>query len=113
MVTLKDIARECRVSFSTVSKALKGSSEISAETIKIIQEKAAQMGYHPNLAARTLRTNRTTILVLYLKIRPEPGFSINTLQKSSADSRKLPRKKTTTLPLHLNLATNLMTITTT
>lgn len=59
MVTLKDIARECNVSFSTVSKALKGSSEISAETIQMIQEKAAQMGYHPNLAARTLRTNKT------------------------------------------------------
>lgn len=59
MVTLKDIARECKVSFSTVSKALKGSSEISAETIQMIQEKAAEMGYHPNLAARTLRTNKT------------------------------------------------------
>lgn len=59
MVTLKDIARECNVSFSTVSKALKGSSEISAETIQMIQDKAAQMGYHPNFAARTLRTNRT------------------------------------------------------
>lgn len=59
MVTLKDIARECKVSFSTVSKALKGSSEISADTIKMIQDKAAEMGYHPNMAARTLRTNRT------------------------------------------------------
>lgn len=59
MVTLKDIARECNVSFSTVSKALKGSSEISAETIQLIQDKATQMGYHPNLAARTLRTNKT------------------------------------------------------
>ena len=59
MVTLKDIARECNVSFSTVSKALKGSPEISAETIKLVQTKANQMGYHPNLAARTLRTNRT------------------------------------------------------
>jgi len=59
MVTLKDIARECKVSFSTVSKALKGSSEISAETIQLVQKKAAQMGYHPNMAARTLRTNKT------------------------------------------------------
>ena len=59
MVTLKDIAKECNVSFSTVSKALKGSPEISAETIKLVQNKAQQMGYHPNLAARTLRTNKT------------------------------------------------------
>ena len=59
MVTLKDIARECGFSFSTVSKALQGSPEISAETIKIVQKKAKDMGYHPNIAARTLRTNKT------------------------------------------------------
>jgi len=59
LITLKDIAKECGVSFSTVSKALKGSPEIGAETIKMIQQKAQEMSYHPNLAARTLRTNRT------------------------------------------------------
>ena len=59
MVTLKDIARECKVSFSTVSKALKGSPEISHETTEFVQKKARELGYHPNFAARTLRTNRT------------------------------------------------------
>jgi LacI family transcriptional regulator len=59
LITLKDIAKECGVSFSTVSKALKGSPEIGAETIRIVQQKAQEMRYHPNLAARTLRTNRT------------------------------------------------------
>ena len=50
---------ECKVSFSTVSKALKGSPEISFETTEFIQKKAREMGYHPNIAARSLRTNRT------------------------------------------------------
>lgn len=59
MITLKDIAKECGVSFSTVSKALQGSPEISIEKIKLIQSKAEEMGYHPNIAARTLRTNKT------------------------------------------------------
>lgn len=59
MITLKDVARECEVSFSTVSKALRGCSEISEETIKLVRNKANEMGYHPNLAAQTLRTNRT------------------------------------------------------
>ena len=59
MVTIKDVARECNVSFSTVSKALKGSPEIGQETTEFVQKKAREMGYHPNLAARTLRTNRT------------------------------------------------------
>jgi LacI family transcriptional regulator len=59
LITLKDIAKECGVSFSTVSKALKGSPEIGAETIRMVRQKAQEMSYHPNLAARTLRTNRT------------------------------------------------------
>lgn len=59
MITLKDVARECEVSFSTVSKALRGSSEISRETMLMVRDKAREMGYHPNLAAQTLRTNRT------------------------------------------------------
>ncbi len=59
VVTIKDIAKTCGVSFSTVSKALKGSSEISAETIKYVSETAKKMGYYPNSAARTLRTNRS------------------------------------------------------
>lgn len=74
MVTLKDIARECKVSFSTVSKALKGSPEISSETIKIIQKKAKEMGYQPNLAARTLRTNRTYDIGVIFEDKTGAGF---------------------------------------
>lgn len=74
MVTLKDIAKECHVSFSTVSKALKGSSEISASTIEAIQKKAAEMGYHPNLAARTLRTNRTNNIGVIFEDKTGSGF---------------------------------------
>lgn len=58
-VTLKDIARECNVSFSTVSKALKNSSEISQKTIELVNKTANRMGYHTNAAARALRTNKT------------------------------------------------------
>ncbi|WP_191017786.1 LacI family DNA-binding transcriptional regulator [Treponema zioleckii] len=59
MVTIKDVARECKVSFSTVSKALKGSPEISPETTEFVKKKAHELGYRPNLAAQTLRTNKT------------------------------------------------------
>ncbi len=58
-VTMKDIAKKCKVSFSTVSKALKNSPEIGIETINLVKETAKEMGYQPNLAARVLRTNRT------------------------------------------------------
>lgn len=35
-VTLKDVAAKCNISYSAVSKALKGSSEISQDTIKLV-----------------------------------------------------------------------------
>lgn len=74
MVTLKDIAKECHVSFSTVSKALKGSNEISTDTITLIQQKATEMGYHPNIAARTLRTNRTYDIGIIFEDKTGSGF---------------------------------------
>ena len=74
LVTLKDIARECKVSFSTVSKALKGSPEISIETTEFIQKKAHEMGYHPNIAARSLRTNRTYDIGVIFEDKTGAGF---------------------------------------
>ena len=59
MVSLKDIAKECQVSVATVSKALNDHADISEERKKMIREKAEEMGYHPNLFARTLKTNRS------------------------------------------------------
>lgn len=59
MVTLKMLAKECGVSVATVSKALNGASDISAETALRIQQAAAAMGYTPNAAARALKTSRS------------------------------------------------------
>ena len=59
MVSLKDIAAECRVSVATVSKALNGQSDISEETKVRIREAADRLGYIQNSAARALKTNRT------------------------------------------------------
>lgn len=59
MVTLKMLAKECGVSVATVSKALNGAPDISAETAMRIQHVAAQMGYTPCAAARYLKTSRS------------------------------------------------------
>ncbi len=59
MVTLKDISKECGVSVATASKALNGLSDISEETARYIRETAKRMGYLPNAAARSLKTNRS------------------------------------------------------
>jgi DNA-binding LacI/PurR family transcriptional regulator len=59
MVSLKDIAAACNVSTATVSKALNDLPDISQERKEYIRAKAKEMGYLPNLAARTLKTNHS------------------------------------------------------
>ena len=57
MVTIKDISKACGVSPATVSKALNGYDDISADTIKLVKQTAAQLNYTPNAAARLLKTS--------------------------------------------------------
>ncbi len=58
-VTIEDVARHLDLSVSTVSKALNDYPDVSSETRKRVLEAAAQLGYHPSAAARSLRKHRT------------------------------------------------------
>jgi LacI family transcriptional regulator len=58
-VTIKDIAKALNLSTSTVSRALRGSYEISAETKKQVLEYAEQINYRPNPIALSLKERRT------------------------------------------------------
>lgn len=57
MVTIKDISKKCGVSPATVSKALNGYGDISAETAELVKRTAQELHYMPNAAARQLKTN--------------------------------------------------------
>jgi len=59
MVSIKDIAKKCKVSVATVSKALNDKNDISLLTKRKIQKVARDMGYSVNVSARALKTNRT------------------------------------------------------
>lgn len=63
-VTLKDIAAECGVSYSTVSKALKDSPLVTEATKRKIKDKAEEMNYIPNNSARSLVSNRSNTIGL-------------------------------------------------
>lgn len=58
-VTIKDIARALNLSTSTVSRALRGSYEISADTKKAVLEYAEKINYRPNPIALSLKERRT------------------------------------------------------
>ena len=61
-VTIKDIAKEIGVDPSTVSKGLRKQSDISVEMQKKIKRFADQLGYRPNLLAKSLINKRSNIL---------------------------------------------------
>lgn len=58
-ITLKEIARELDVSVSTVSKALRNSTEISRDTRQKIQAFAKLYNYKPNPIAISLKNRKT------------------------------------------------------
>ncbi len=58
-ITIKDVAKRCGMSISTVSKVFNGYPDISEETRQQVMRLARDMGYQPNALARALKTNRS------------------------------------------------------
>lgn len=58
-VTIKDISKALNLSTSTVSRALRGSHEISSETKKLVLEYAEKINYRPNPIALSLKKGRS------------------------------------------------------
>ncbi len=58
-VTIKDIAKALGISTSTVSRALRDSYEISAETKQMVLECAEKLNYRPNPIALSLKERRS------------------------------------------------------
>jgi len=71
-ITLKTLANLLGYTPATISKALRDSSDISEKTIQIVKEKAEELGYHPNIMARSLIKRRSHILGI---IVPDLGHS--------------------------------------
>src|SRR5580692_6522654 len=75
MVRLKDIAAQAGVSVMTVSKALRGAPDISAQTKTRIRLLAQQLGYVPDSMAQGLRSRTTKMLGLVLPTVANPVFA--------------------------------------
>ena len=61
-VTVNEIAEKCGVSRTTVLRALNNQSRVSDATRKRILDVAKEMGYRPNLLARSFNTGRTMMI---------------------------------------------------
>lgn len=62
VVTIKDVARAAGVSVGSVSKALNGAPGLKAVTRTKIQAAIEQLNYHPNAAARSMRTMSSKLI---------------------------------------------------
>ncbi len=62
--TIRHVAAAAGVSLTTVSHALNGKGRVDPETVEAIRRVAAKLGYAASTAARSLRTNRTSILAV-------------------------------------------------
>jgi LacI family transcriptional regulator, galactose operon repressor len=61
-ITLRDVARAAGVSTASASRALAGHTAVTADLHRRIMAAAARLGYLPNLAARTLASQRSGLI---------------------------------------------------
>lgn len=74
-IKLKDIARDLGVSPVTVSKALRNHPDISKATRERIEQRVKELGYRPNLTARSLVTGRSSLIGLIVPDLIHPFFA--------------------------------------
>lgn len=74
-VTIKDIARAAGVSYSTVSRSLSGSSEISESTRNRILQLCREMNYTANAVARSMVMKNTKLLGMIVTDISNPFMS--------------------------------------
>ena len=74
-VTLKDIAKVCNVSYSTVSRALNGKKIRPSKKMDEIRETARALGYKPNTLAVQLVKQKTNKIGLLIPDIANPHYS--------------------------------------
>jgi LacI family transcriptional regulator, repressor for deo operon, udp, cdd, tsx, nupC, and nupG len=71
---LTDVAKLAGVSVSTASRALTRPEMVSPDTREAVQKAAKSVGYHPNLVARSLRTQSTKSVFVLLPSLASPFY---------------------------------------
>jgi len=71
-ITIRDIAKIAKVAPSTVSRALNNKGRMSNATRERIRQLAQELGYHPNISAKSLATNKTGNIGIVINRRHRP-----------------------------------------
>jgi len=97
-VTAKDVAERAGVSKWTVSRAFTDGASIAPEVKKAVREIALDMGYTPNLLARSLSTRSTQLIALVVDELGNP----NQLRTLNEATHQLQAKGYSTLLLNIS-----------
>lgn len=74
-VRLKDIASDLNLSKMTISKVLRGQTDVSAETKARVLQRMRELNYRPNISARSLRTGSSYSIGLVLPTLADHFFA--------------------------------------
>jgi DNA-binding LacI/PurR family transcriptional regulator len=75
MPTLADVARQAGVTTATVSNVLTGRVAVRDTTRARVLQAVEELGYHPNLVARSLSSGKTFTIALIVPTITNPFFS--------------------------------------
>jgi len=74
-IRLQDIADELKLSKMTISKVLRGQTDVSAETKARVLKRVKELNYRPNISARSLRTGQTHSVGMVVWSLSDPSVS--------------------------------------
>lgn len=74
MITRDDVAKHAGVSKTTVSRVLNNNGYVSPENRKKVERAIAELGYRPNLIARSLKTKQTRQILFYAPELSNPFY---------------------------------------
>ncbi|MCW2741279.1 MAG: Transcriptional regulator, LacI family [Blastococcus sp.] len=74
-VTLRDVARIADVSAKTVSRVVNGDAHVTPSTRARVQQAISDLGFQPNLVARSLRVGRADVIGLVVESLADPFFA--------------------------------------
>ncbi|MEG1752358.1 MAG: LacI family DNA-binding transcriptional regulator [Christensenella sp.] len=74
-ITIKDVAREAGVSFSTVSKVVNNSPEISHATVTKVKEVMERMDFTPNVRASNFKKRSTKNIAFLTALKKGEAFN--------------------------------------
>jgi LacI family transcriptional regulator len=76
MPTIKEVARLAEVSVGTVSNIISGTSAVSSELRGRVERAIAELNYHPNHIARSLKSRRSHTLAILVSDITNPFFPL-------------------------------------